>query len=281
MTSVERDILKIYNKVYADVFTAKATKSFIKRDRDEALRNVAVLLSSKKYERFARKFSKILTKKGLRGKKGVWRKYFEAAKKSHTYVLPKTFTEFETNVMQETTLHNFEMIKSIPTKVMEIMNKKYTENLINEVIKGSLPRGAFAKELASHGYKQAKLIARTEAAKLQSSIMETRATSLGCVAYEWLASNDKRTRKSHKEMNGVIVFYRPAMQKPLLDGMRGNAGEFPNCRCSMEPIVDVEDLTKSTYKVYDYRIDKIITMTRKKLVEALERGSLETTEVAS
>ena len=46
-------------------------------------------------------------------------------------------------------------------------------------------------------------------------------------------------------MNGVIVFWRPDNQKPLLDKMRGNAGEFPNCRCTPLPILDENDITES------------------------------------
>ena len=64
------------------------------------------------------------------------------------------------------------------------------------------------------------------------------------------------------------------MEKPLLDNMRGNAGEFPNCRCSPEPIFDENDLTKSNYKVYDYRNHKIINMSKKELIQALQKGSL-------
>ena len=75
-------------------------------------------------------------------------------------------------------------------------------------------------------------------------------------------------------MNGVIVFWRSADQKPLLDNMRGDAGEFPNCRCSPEPILDVDDLTKTTYKVYNYLTDKVMTMNKKELIDHLERGNL-------
>lgn len=274
MTNIEREIYKIYKKVYSSVFTPKAVTALSKKDRDEILRNIGMLQSSKKYDEFAKKFAAQLAKKGLMKKRGVWRKYYAAAKAAHHIVLPTTYSEFEQIIFKKMVLHNFEMIKSIPAATMNIVNHKYSETLINEVVNGTRTRGSFAKELASHGYKQANLIARTETAKLQSAIMENRATSLGLVAYEWISSNDKRTRKSHKNMNGVIVFYRSQMEKPLLDGIYGNAGEFPNCRCSMEPVVDVEDLIKSTYKVYDYRTQKVISMTRKELVNALERGEL-------
>ena len=177
--------------------------------------------------------------------------------------------------MSNAVKNNFDMIKSIPREALKVMEHDYTSTLIEEVAKGKLTRGSFRRELEIHGAKNARLIARTESAKLQTVILETRSTELGSVAYIWKASNDARTRQSHKDMDGVVVFWRPAPQKPLRDKMRGNAGEFPNCRCSPQPIVDFDDLTKSNYKVYDYRSDTIISMTRAKLVECLMKGSLD------
>ena len=51
---------------------------------------------------------------------------------------------------------------------------------------------------------------------------------------------------------------------------------FPNCRCDTEPIVDIDDIKIGNYKVYDYRTDKIISMSRRALVEALQQGELST-----
>ena len=153
----------------------------------------------------------------------------------------------------------------------DILND-YMTTLIEQTIKGTKPRGAFKKELQKHGATNAEVIARTEAAKLQTVVLESRATDIGSVAYIWLASKDKRTRKSHREMDGVVVFWK--FEKPLLDEMRGHAGQFPNCRCSPEPIFDEDDLTKSNYRVYNYKTDNVINMTKKELLEALKRGQL-------
>ena len=75
-------------------------------------------------------------------------------------------------------------------------------------------------------------------------------------------------------MNDVIVFWRPDNQKPLLDKMRGNAGEFPNCRCTTEPLFDENDFEDNFYKVYDYRIDKVVSISKKKLIESIRKGAL-------
>lgn len=272
MSRIEQQINQIYAKIFKQVFNRKNLKNLAAGSRTDIESSLLILGSSEKYNKFAEKFAKELAKQGLSSQKGIWRKYFKAAKESGYIALPPTFQEYEYKIMSSAVRHNFEMIKSIPTRMLEILNHKYTSTLIEEVAKGSLPRGTFARELAKHGHRQAKVIARTETAKLQTVIMEERATSLGSVVYEWLASNDKRTRPSHKAMNGVIVFWDKS--KPLLDNMRGHAGEFPNCRCAPEPILDETDLTKSNYKVYDYRNDKVITLSKRELLVAIQNNSL-------
>lgn len=272
--TIERQITEIYAKVYKEVFTPSNLLQLRNGDTtsiENALANVEV---SQKYNDFAEKFAKVLAEKGLRNKRGVWRKFFEAARSRHYIGLPKTWTAFEAKIMTNAITHNFQMIKSIPQRMKEILHHKYTSELIEEVAKGSLPRGSFAEMLKSHGHKQAQLIARTETAKLQTAITEQRSIDLGSICYRWLASRDKRTRPSHKAMNGVIVFWRPDNERPILDNMQGNAGQFPNCRCDCEPIFDENDLKETSYKVYDYRQFRIITMSRKDLLAAIKRGTL-------
>lgn len=272
MSRIEQQINQIYASVFKKVFNLKNLKNLAAGSRTDIESALLILASSEKYDEFARKFAKELAKQGLSSQRGIWRKYYKAAQKLNYISLPPTYSAYEYSVMSKAVQNNFQMIKSIPTRMLEILNHKYTSTLIEEVAKGSLPRGTFQRELAKHGHKQAKVIARTETAKLRTVIMEERATTLGSVVYEWLASNDKRTRPSHRAMNGVIVFWDKP--KPLLDNMRGGAGEFPNCRCAPEPILDEDELTKSSYKVYDYRNDTIITLSKRELLEAIQKNSL-------
>lgn len=270
--SIEKKINQIYTKIYNKVFNGKNINNLSNGSRTDIETDLIRLSSSEKYREFAKKFAKELAKQGLASQRGVWRKYYQAARAAHVISLPPTYTQYEYEVMSKAVKNNFDMITSIPTKMLEILNHKYTSTLIEEVVKGNLPRGSFRNMLAKHGHKQANVIARTETAKLQTIITETRATNLGSVAYEWLASNDKRTRQSHKEMNGVIVFWNH--MKPLRDNMRGHAGEFPNCRCAPLPIFDESDLTKSNYKVYNYKTDKIESIKKSDLLLALKEGQL-------
>ena len=273
---IERKIEKIYNKVFTEVFSKSRVAALTKGERVRILSTIEILESSEAYDKFAKKFAKELAKLGIKHQRGIWRKYYKAAKKMHNVAIPLTYEAWEFELMSKAVKHNFTMIKSIPKEMVKIMEHRYTSKLIEEVAKGKLPRGNFMKELAKHGHKNAKLIARTETSKLQSSIIENRAKDIGSVAYIWLASNDKRTRPSHKAMNGVVVFWRDnELEKPFLDNMYGNAGEFPNCRCAPEPIFDKNDLTKSTYKVYNYNTHKIISMSKSQLLYHLENSYLD------
>lgn len=274
MNGIEKLINNIYIRLYKKVFDTKTLTDLLQGSRVLVQTKISLLATSEQYNKFAEKFSIILAKKGLNQQKGVWRKYFEAAKKLHYVGLPHTYSEFEKQIQADAVKENFKMIKTIPREILKLSEHKYVTTLIEEVMEGKLSRGSFKKQLQSHGHKNAGVIARTETAKLQTSILKNRATKLGSKAYIWLSSNDQRTRPSHRAMNGVVVFWKSADQKPLLDNMRGDAGEFPNCRCSPEPILDVDDLTKTTYKVYNYLTDKVITMNKKDLIDNLERGNL-------
>ena len=267
---IRNQIAQIFNAVYKKVFTKSRTAKLALGSRDEIISALVKLQGMKEYNEFAEKFAKELAKKGLAEKRGIWKKYFEAAKSKNLFSIYPTYQAFEYEMMSKAVKHNFQMIKSIPSEMMEMMNHKYTSTLIEEVAKGSLPRGAFAKELAKHGAKKANLIARTETAKLRSSIMENRATSLDSICYRWKASKDKRTRPSHREMDGVLVLWMDNLHKPLRDGMRGNAGEFPNCRCDIEPLFDFDELTSSMYKVYNPNTDTIQTLTKAQTIEFIK-----------
>lgn len=272
--ATEKQIQKIYETVFKKIYTKSAITKLSHGSRIEIIRAASMLESSKAYNEFATKFAKELSKKGLLKEKGIWRKYYKAAKALHYIGLPKTWSEFEKIQMEKAILHNFDLIKSIPRATLSILEKKYATTLIEQVAQGKISRGSFEKELRSHGHKNAKLIARTEAAKLQTSITENRSKDLGSVAYIWRSSSDKRTRKSHREMNGVVVFWKDDMHKPLLDNMRGNAGEFPNCRCTTLPIFNELDLDKPKYRVYDYRTDAIILMKKDDILTAITNGTL-------
>lgn len=271
---IERTINNIYKSVFKEVFTEEHLEKAEKGDKSVISKALTRYKTSEKYKEFCKKFAEALAKKGLNQEKGLWRKYFDAAKSKHLYGLPSNYVEFEKKMFAKLVRKNFKMIKTIPDSIMKVWKQKDITTLLKQVLEGKVGRGTFEKQLRLHGAKNAKMIARTETAKLQTAVNEVRSKELGSVAYIWRSSNDPRTRPSHRKMNDVLVFWRPDDEKPLLDKMRGNAGEFPNCRCHVLPVFDESDLHSNMIKVYDYRTNKIIKMSKKNVSEALKEGQL-------
>ncbi len=82
---------------------------------------------------------------------------------------------------------------------------------------------------------RAKLIARTEIAGTASGLTMARAIHVGSTHYVWRTSGDTDVRPSHKKMNGAVIPYATPPEVEL--GKRYHAGQFPNCRCYIEPII--------------------------------------------
>ena len=115
---------------------------------------------------------------------------------------------------------------------------------------------AFQKELIKEyglSTARAKLIARTEVAKLNGQISKSRQESLGVPEYDWSTSGDERVRPSHKVLNGKIcrwddptVYRNPGetewRKRSTIGGYIGDPGEDYQCRCiSMARIENLLD----------------------------------------
>lgn len=90
---------------------------------------------------------------------------------------------------------------------------------------------------------RARLIARTETARANAVINQTRASAVGSTQYRWHNSGDGAVRDSHRiidghRLQGMIFSWDdpPALD----DGMKGHPGTFPNCRCFAEPVFSNE-----------------------------------------
>lgn len=128
--------------------------------------------------------------------------------------------------------YNVSLIKNIPQDIIAKLQKAYGE--------GVSFRGTEVEEYVKERLgKRAKLIIRTESAKLNSALTEVRSLKLGLRAYIWSTSEDRRVRASHKMMDGVLVFWGTRLE---LDKMVGNAGEFPNCRCVPLSVFELDDI---------------------------------------
>lgn len=136
---------------------------------------------------------------------------------------------------------NMSLIKNLPTECYDELRKGY--------LQGKSFRGTELEEkLYEKLGKRAKLIVRTESAKVNTAITEVRSRSLGVKGYIWSSSGDARVRDTHHMLDGVLIFWDDAptfmytTQKGEQSVMVGHCGETPNCRCISIPIVYFEDI---------------------------------------
>jgi SPP1 gp7 family putative phage head morphogenesis protein len=125
------------------------------------------------------------------------------------------------------------LITSLPIEAAERVNQLTMEAAIqgtraSEVAKQILETGKVTEN-------RARLIARTEIARTASGITIERAKHVGSTHYVWRTSGDSDVRESHKKLNGkMFAFAEPPEVEP---GQRYHAGQFPNCRCYVEPVI--------------------------------------------
>ncbi len=171
--------------------------------------------------------------------------------------------------LQKVVIENASHIKSLPQDVA----KHVTQTAQTEAIKGNRA-SVVVEEIRQRAPELSEarinLIARTETAKTQAAITQTRAQSVGIQWYIWRTSEDQRVRSSHKHMNGVACQYASPPSPEKLAGEKSvglyNPGGIWNCRCYAEPIVDADFLPDSIKVVQG---DQIVRMSRAQLTKLL------------
>ena len=126
----------------------------------------------------------------------------------------------------------------------------------NEGWNGKQLEKAVMKELPDKYANRASLIARTESAKLNTSVTLSTYKEIGCQYYMWMATLDERVRPDHAVMNGLIcsatdptVWYEENPDDPMhpIEHKRDDTmvhlhpGEDFQCRCTMvmwDPVID-------------------------------------------
>jgi SPP1 gp7 family putative phage head morphogenesis protein len=127
------------------------------------------------------------------------------------------------------------LITSIPRDAAErvhelvqqglIEGKRFTE-LVPEIRRGG-----------DVSISKARLIARTETGRVVSNLTQARAESVGGTSYIWRTVKDAQVRPSHRAAEGKVFEWN---SPPTLDGLTGNPGAVPNCRCFAEPILSMD-----------------------------------------
>lgn len=115
-----------------------------------------------------------------------------------------------------------------------------------DMVRQGKSQAEFAKELRER-YRltraRAKLIARTEVAKLNGQITKTRQLSLGVKTYTWRTSGDERVRRAHARLEGMecrwdddSVYRRPGetewRKRSTIGAFIGDPGQDFQCRCT-------------------------------------------------
>lgn len=161
---------------------------------------------------------------------------------------------------------NSRLISSIPDHIRESANREIS----------SMERQGFrAETIAEHMLKRipqltksrAAMIARTETSKSAAALTRVRSEALGIPAYIWETSRDSRVRRSHRMMQGVIVFWNdPPNPEQLAREQRVkhgpyHAGNWVNCRCDSFPLLRLDAVTWPR-KVYWNGAIRMITLAR-------------------
>lgn len=134
-------------------------------------------------------------------------------------------------VIEAAVIANTNLIKSLPTTYMAQLRPLVLNGIQHGQRYEVLQREIMARNNVTES--RAKLIARDQTAKLNSSISEARQVQLGITKYEWQTSGDERVRSSHAEHDGKIYSW----DNPPED--TGHPGQDYQCRCVAIPVFDL------------------------------------------
>lgn len=145
---------------------------------------------------------------------------------------------------------NIGLIKTIPQDSLQRARNAVTANFRGE----TLPGGSLMQELQRIGgitKNRARLIARDQTSKLNSSINQARQQSIGVEEYVWRTSKDERVvgnpsglypKGNRKHMNHWDrEGKRFRWDSPPPDG---HPGQAINDRCRAEPVIDINKLKR-------------------------------------
>lgn len=191
----------------------------------------------------------------------TWREAAAAGSKGTEIYYALTKELNKSNAFREIIDRNAELIKSVPADATQALSRAMAEGYEAGVRPEEL-KADIMNRFTDLTEAKARLIARTETSKAATALTRVRAQRIGAEWYVWRTSDDARVRSSHAHMDGVLVNWNDPPSPEKLIGMKDygpyHAGEFPNCRCYAEPLLDYDDV-KWPHKVY--RGGRITSMT--------------------
>lgn len=141
------------------------------------------------------------------------------------------------------------------SRLISSISEQYLDRVAqrtHDMVRSGTGLDAYRKELGRTydlTEARARLIARTEVAKLNGQITKARQTRLGIDEYEWLTSADERVRQTHLVLHGKIckwsdpTVYRDASSnewksRASIGAYIGAPGSDFQCRCVANALVE-------------------------------------------
>lgn len=149
------------------------------------------------------------------------------------FPVPSLQLQADSSKLKQSITENVNLIKAIVDK-----HSKNLEKAVYEGIRTGSNFDIIIKEVekqSNNGKAYAEFVARDQVAKAYADIAKEKQTNSGITKYEWVATEDDRTRPSHLELDEKIFSWdRP----PMIDGRPLHPGEDYQCRCIALPVFD-------------------------------------------
>lgn len=135
----------------------------------------------------------------------------------------------EDQILINQAVEQAKLIMSIPEEMADQVAAEVVQAFTDGATVASL--SATIQDRTGVAASRADVIARTELAKLNTALAQSRMTAAGVLRYEWTTSRDERVRSSHRRLSGQIF----AWDDPPPEGHPGTA---INCRCIAIPVLE-------------------------------------------
>lgn len=218
-------------------------------DPSEITATLIAIANSPKFDRLCTEATRQAVTLLAVGQKATWRAAAAASSKGRSIykaLKAETTNGIVGQTVNNIVLENSSLIKSVPRDIARDLSQLARERYAQGIRPEQIAKEMQAK--AAHlTQTEVRRIARTEAGKASTAIIQARAQSLGEEFYVWETSGDGRVRKSHEIMDGVICRWSDPPSPEALAGEKRTYGNYHphgifNCRCLALPIVALDDI---------------------------------------
>jgi SPP1 gp7 family putative phage head morphogenesis protein len=136
--------------------------------------------------------------------------------------------------VQNATARNVSLIKSIPQRYFEDVEKTVTQGLAAGKRHEDISKDI--EETFGTAQESARLVARNETLTYYAEVNKARQENLGVTEFVWRTVHDERVRSSHAELDGETFSWDDLPENDK--GEEIFPGSEINCRCWSEPVLD-------------------------------------------